>query len=167
MTVKRNRITLFYLILSALFFSACGGTADPGAGTGTQPRVAAAEKYRGLDAGNGFDVYATSGVYKSVDSFTFFLKEHTEDVSPLFAPPSGYFDFDRDGVSGDVMKEILSEYGVGRDDVHVVLFVPPTSSYIPEYLIFKYGQSVEEKQKPYVDAILDRLFGPAESGTAD
>ncbi|MBO7400279.1 MAG: hypothetical protein J6U75_03625 [Clostridia bacterium] len=107
--------------------------------------------YSELNAENGLDVIVWQ---MSAGSYSFGLMEHSET-------PRGQLDPELRnliGVNAEQMKQILSSYSAGEDDVTVVVWQNPLSSYLPECYIDMGGEDMEAKKRAYVDNICKMLF---------
>ncbi len=107
-------------------------------------------QYFDLDAANGLDVY----VWQMAENrYSFGVLPHSDthrDSSELL---------DLRGTGADAMRQILSTYHLDENDIHIIPWQNPISSYIGEQWIAADGESIEEKQANYVDTIEDMLFG--------
>lgn len=66
------------------------------------------------------------------------------------------------GVSADQMKAILSTYDIDEDEISIIPFQHPLSSYLGEYWAMQNGESqssVAARQQTYIDSIREMLFG--------
>lgn len=57
------------------------------------------------------------------------------------------------------MRQILSTYNIDENDIHIIPWQNPFSSYLGEYGIIHEGESVEEKHEYYRELFRDMLFG--------
>lgn len=110
-------------------------------------------EYFGLDASNGLDLYVCQF---APESYYFMLFEHSDSyltVMDLLSMKS---------LKGaDSMRLILNSYDITREDVNVIPFQHPLSSYLGSHQIIPAGGSpvdLEEKQAAYKEMILDMLF---------
>lgn len=108
-------------------------------------------EYFGLDASQGLDVY----VYQMAkNSYSFVLLPHS-------ATPRDWMSSElRDihGVSAAQMRTILSIYPVDQDEIYVIPWQNPYSSYIGEYWIVREGEDLEAKRAAYVENLRKMLF---------
>lgn len=114
-----------------------GGT-DPNKLTEAQASlVSSYPEYFGLDSSAGLDVYVWQ---MAESSYSFGLLPHSEHERDSF---------DRElcelrGTNTDQMRIILSTYNIDEDDIHVILWQHPLSSYLAEWQIIREGESTEE-----------------------
>jgi hypothetical protein len=74
------------------------------------------------------------------------------------------------GASIAEMRAILSTYGIDEEDVYIIPWQNPVSSYIAEYWISQKDEDpavVEKRKQAYIDGIRQMLFGTAQSGSYD
>ena len=110
-------------------------------------------QYFGLDASNGLDVYVWQ---MAKNSYRFGLLTHDEGrdwkSEELFALR---------GVSYQNMREILSTYNIDEEEIYIVPWFYPLSSYIGDYFVAEKDETAEEveaKRKAYVDYVREMLF---------
>ena len=68
------------------------------------------------------------------------------------------------------MRAILSTYDIAEENVSVIPWQNPVSSYIAEYWISQEGEdsaAAEQRKQAYVEGIRQMLFGGAQSGSLD
>lgn len=159
--MKRFVALLAALLLIFAFFSACEKQSNYGETDRSklnEEQAALLEEYPeyfGLDASGGLDVVVCQF---GEMSYSFGLLEHSE--------------VERDWMSeelmglrltnADQMKIILSTYELYHDDIHIVPYQNPLSSYIPEYWIVLDGESddaVNARREAYIENIREMLFG--------
>ncbi|MBR3415937.1 MAG: hypothetical protein IKH09_04510 [Clostridia bacterium] len=112
-------------------------------------------EYFGLDASGGLDVIVWQ---MSEDNWNFALLEHIDAERDWLDPE--LLDLGTKGVDAATMREILSTYNVGEDDIHIVPWQNPISSYIP--LVFTDDVTEEERAEMterYIEEIREMLFG--------
>ena len=115
-------------------------------------------EYYNLDASNGLDVYVWQMAQRI---YSFGVLPHSEqpreplDEELLKMP----------GVSYDIMAHILWSYDIAEEDIHIIPWQNPISSYIPEYWVYTEGETEAEhtaKQAKYIETIryllLDYLY---------
>ena len=74
------------------------------------------------------------------------------------------------GASIAEMRAILSTYDIDEEDVYIIPWQNPVSSYIAEYWISQKDEDpavVEKRKQAYIDGIRQMLFGTAQSGSYD
>lgn len=107
-------------------------------------------QYFDLDAANGLDVYVWQ---MAENSYWFGVLPHSDihrDWSELL---------ELRGTGVDAMRQILSTYHLDKNDIHIIPWQNPISSYIGEQWIAADGESIEEKQANYIDTVEGMLFG--------
>ena len=112
-------------------------------------------EYFGLDASGGLDVIVWQ---MSEDNWNFALLEHIDAERDW--PDHELMDLSTKGVDAASMREILSTYNVGEDDIHIVPWQNPISSYIP--LVFTDDMTEEERAEMterYIEEIREMLLG--------
>ena len=140
-----------------------GTEQDPNLPSPQQSQLLAAKypEYFGLDASNGLDVYVWQ---MAQDSYSFGLLPHSaadrDDTSPELLEL-----MNQKGASALEMRQILATYQVDEQDVCIIPWQNPLSSYIGEYWLLSDGENREEKQARYVNAIADMLFGKQEAAS--
>lgn len=66
------------------------------------------------------------------------------------------------------MRYILAAYALDPDDIHVIPWQNPISSYIPEcWIVTENGESPEEKQAQYIETVRAMLLGDGDAPTLD
>ena len=112
-------------------------------------------EYFDLDASGGLDVI----VWQLGDhGYHFCLLEHSETERDWLDPE--LLILSTKGVDAAQMRQILSTYNVGEDDIHIIPWQNPISSYIP--LVFTDDMTEEEKAEMterYIEDIRELLFG--------
>ena len=111
-------------------------------------------EYFGLDASNGLDVYVCQF---APENYHFYLFEHSDTMI-------SWIDMSSMGGSTDdaSMRLILDTYDVTREDITVVPFQHPLSSYITHINLIPEGEAPEDtaaRRNAYKEKILDMLFG--------
>ena len=130
----------------------CAG-GDVSAAFDLQPLRAQYPEYFDLDASTGLDVYVWQ---MSPDSYYFGLLPHT--ASPRDSTAQELLALR--GASSEQMRYILAAYALDPDDIHVIPWQNPISSYIPEcWIVTENGESLEEKQAQYIQTVSTMLFG--------
>lgn len=109
-------------------------------------------QYFDLDATNGLDVYVWQ---MAGNSYSFGVLPHSDTQRDWISSEL----LDLRGTGVDAMRQILSTYHLAENDIHIIPWQNPISSYIGEQWIVTDGESIEEKQAKYVDTIRGMLFG--------
>ena len=112
-------------------------------------------EYFGLDASGGLDVLVWQ---LSEDNWNFALLEHSDAERDRLDPE--LWDLGTKGVDAAQMREILSTYNVGEDDIRIIPWQNPISSYIP--LVFTDDMTEEEMAdmtERYIEGVREMLFG--------
>ena len=130
----------------------CAG-GDVSAAIDLQPLRAQYPEYFDLDASTGLDVYVWQ---MAPDSYYFGLLPHA--ASPRDSTAQELLALR--GASSEQMRYILAAYALDPDDIHVIPWQNPISSYIPEcWIVTENGESLEEKQAQYIQTVSAMLFG--------
>ena len=130
----------------------CAG-GDVSAAFDLQPLRAQYPEYFDLDASAGLDVYVWQ---MAPDSYYFGLLPHA--ASPRDSTAQELLALR--GASSEQMRYILAAYALDPDDIHVIPWQNPISSYIPEcWIVTENGESLEEKQAQYIETVSAMLFG--------
>lgn len=130
----------------------CAG-GDVSAAFDLQPLRAQYPEYFDLDASAGLDVYVWQ---MTPDSYYFGLLPHA--ASPRDSTAQELLALR--GASSEQMRYILAAYALDPDDIHVIPWQNPISSYIPEcWIVTENGESLEEKQAQYIQTVSAMLFG--------
>ena len=134
----------------------CAG-GDVSAAFDLQPLRAQYPEYFDLDASTGLDVYVWQ---MSPDSYYFGLLPHT--ASPRDSTAQELLALR--GASSEQMWYILAAYALDPDDIHVIPWQNPISSYIPAcWIVTENGESLEEKQAQYIETVSTMLFGEGDT----
>ena len=107
--------------------------------------------YFGLEATDGLDVYVWQ---MAGNSYSFGLKPHSKNHQEYLF--DGWMDLK--GISAAEMQEILATYPVEEEDIHIILWQHPLSSYLPEYCVVTEGENQEQKIAEYTEKIRQMLF---------
>ena len=151
----------FSLVLALVLLIGCLGCAktenrgetDPERLTGEQALLMEQyPEYFGLDASGGLDVYVWQFAEKH---FSFGLLPHAE--SSLYWLADDVMNLR--GVSADTMRAILATYDIDGDDIYVIPWQNPLSSYLCEWQIVLEGEDGEAKKQTYVENVRDMLWG--------
>lgn len=130
----------------------CAG-GDVSAAFDLQPLRAQYPEYFDLDASAGLDVYVWQ---MAPDSYYFGLLPHA--ASPRDSTAQELLALR--GASSEQIRYILAAYALDPDDIHVIPWQNPISSYIPEcWIVTENGESLEEKQAQYIQTVSAMLFG--------
>ena len=81
----------------------------------------------GLDASNGLDVLVWQ---MAKGSYSFALRPHTDEASEVYSSML----MGSRGVNAAEMREILSTYNVSEDEIYIVPWQNPVSSYVSDYV---------------------------------
>ena len=112
-------------------------------------------EYFGLDPVNGLDVIVWQ---MAPSSYSFGLLEHSE--TPRDCIDKDLFNLTKvGGVSAEQMREILATYAVSEDEVYIIPWQNPISSYLPEFCINRGGEDMDAKTEAYIADIREMLFG--------
>lgn len=134
----------------------CAG-GDVSAAFDLQPLRVQYPEYFDLDASAGLDVYVWQ---MGPDSYYFGLLPHT--ASPRDSTAQELLALR--GASSEQMRYILAAYALDPDDIHVIPWQNPISSYIPEcWIVTENGESLEEKQAQYIETVSAMLFGEGDT----
>ena len=134
----------------------CAG-GDVSAAFDLQPLRVQYPEYFDLDASAGLDVYVWQ---MAPDSYYFGLLPHT--ASPRDSTAQELLALR--GASSEQMRYILAAYALDPDDIHVIPWQNPISSYIPEcWIVTENGESLEEKQAQYIQTVSAMLFGEGDT----
>lgn len=134
----------------------CAG-GDVSAAFDLQPLRVQYPEYFDLDASAGLDVYVWQ---MAPDSYYFGLLPHT--ASPRDSTAQELLALR--GASSEQMRCILAAYALDPDDIHVIPWQNPISSYIPEcWIVTENGESLEEKQAQYIETVSAMLFGEGDT----
>ena len=134
----------------------CAG-GDVSAAFDLQPLRVQYPEYFDLDASAGLDVYVWQ---MAPDSYYFGLLPHT--ASPRDSTAQELLALR--GASSEQMRYILAAYALDPDDIHVIPWQNPISSYIPEcWIVTENGESLEEKQAQYIETVSAMLFGEGDT----
>lgn len=134
----------------------CAG-GDVSAAFDLQPLRAQYPEYFDLDASAGLDVYVWQ---MAPGSYYFGLLPHT--ASPRDSTAQELLALR--GASSEQMRYILAAYALDPDDIHIIPWQNPISSYIPEcWIVTENGESLEEKQAQYIETVSAMLFGEGDT----
>ena len=134
----------------------CAG-GDVSAAFDLQPLRVQYPEYFDLDASAGLDVYVWQ---MAPDSYYFGLLPHA--ASPRDSTAQELLALR--GASSEQMRYILAAYALDPDDIHVIPWQNPISSYIPEcWIVTENGESLEEKQAQYIETVSAMLFGEGDT----
>lgn len=134
----------------------CAG-GDVSAAFDLQPLRVQYPEYFDLDASAGLDVYVWQ---MAPDRYYFGLLPHT--ASPRDSTAQELLALR--GASSEQMRYILAAYALDPDDIHVIPWQNPISSYIPEcWIVTENGESLEEKQAQYIETVSAMLFGEGDT----
>ena len=138
----------------------CAG-GDVSAAIDLQPLRAQYPEYFDLDASAGLDVYVWQ---MAPESYSFGLLPHT--AAPRDSTARELLALR--GASSEQMRYILAAYPLAPEDIHVIAWQNPISSYIPEcWIVTENGESLEEKQAQYIETVRAMLLGDGDAPTLD
>ncbi len=108
-------------------------------------------EYFGLDSSEGLDVY----VWQMAENhYSFGVLSHSEPMRDWLSDDL----INLKGVSVGNMREILATYDIDEDDINVIPWQNPISSYIGDYWIISDGEDIDAKRNAYVESIRAMLF---------
>ena len=111
-------------------------------------------EYFGLDASKGLDVYVWQ---MAKNSYSFGLLPHAEQGRDWIAHEL----MNLRGTSAEEMSVILSTYNIDEDDIYIIPWQNPVSSYLAEWQIIgedEDADDLETKRQAYVESIRAMLF---------
>ena len=108
-------------------------------------------EYFNLNHSNGLDVYVWQ---MAKDHYSFGLLPHSETQREWISAEL----MNLKGISVKDMRLILNTYGLARDDIHVIPWQNPLSSYLGDYWIVTNGEDMDQKRSDYVQNLCDMLF---------
>ena len=108
-------------------------------------------EYFGLDASDGLDVYVWQF---AKESFSFGILPHTKDGREWLSDAL----MNLRGVNADTMRTILATYDVDEDDIYIIPWQNPLSSYLCSWQIVLEDEDGEAKKQDYVDYVRDMLL---------
>lgn len=109
-------------------------------------------EYFGLDPVNGLDVIVWQ---MAPSSYSFGLLEHSDTERDWISREL----MDLKGVSAEQLREILATYAISEDEVHIIPWQNPISSYLPTYCINYGSEDMDAKTEAYIAVIREMLFG--------
>ena len=108
-------------------------------------------EYFNLNHSKGLDVY----VWQMANNhYSFGLMPHSETQRDWISEDL----MNLKGINAEEMRLILSTYGIPQDEIYVIPWQNPLSSYIGEYWIITDGEDIEQKRNAYVQNLRDMLF---------
>lgn len=110
-------------------------------------------EYFGLDASDGFDVYVWQ---MAKNSYSFGLLPHAEQGRDWISEEL----LNLRGTSAEEMSVILSTYSIDEDDIYIIPWQNPISSYLAEWQIVAEGEDTEDlnaKRQAYVEYVRQML----------
>ena len=150
----------FWFVLALLLLIGCLGCAKDQSRGETDPQkltekqialMAQYPEYFGLGAAGGLDVY----VWQFAEAhFSFGLLPHAESGRDWLS--NGVMNLR--GVDADAMRAILATYIIDEDDIHVIPWQNPLSSYLGSWQIVLEGEDGEAKKQDYVDHVRNMLL---------
>ena len=109
-------------------------------------------QYFDLDVSNGLDVYVWQ---MGENYYSFGLLPHVEPQRDKFSTEL----LSLQETDAKEMRQILSTYDIDENDISIIPWYNPISSYLGDYGIIYEGESIEEKQEYYRGLFRDMLFG--------
>lgn len=106
--------------------------------------------YTSFDASNGLDVYVWQ---MAAGSYDFAVMPHEEDHD------LSVYMFGMPGVNAASMRQILAAYDIDDDDVYIVPWQNPISSYIGDFWLRMQGEDGTAQQNMYIAIIRDMILG--------
>lgn len=156
---------IFFLFLAVLFaFTGCVdgnncGETDAGKLSKQQNDLMKTHpEYFGLNASNGLDVI----VWHMSPDYEFGLLEHSDKARNWVSEEL----MGLRGVDAEKMKTILSTYHIKAEDIYIVPWQNPISSYLPEWCIRLEGEDEEarkDRERAYIEKIRELLFSDMDS----
>lgn len=107
--------------------------------------------YFGLNAAKGLDVYVWQ---MSGGRYSLGLQPHSAEKMDMWSREL----MDMKEATPEQMRQILATYAIEPEDVTVVLWQHPFSSYLPDYCIVEEGEDPESKAEDYAKTIRQTLF---------
>ena len=108
-------------------------------------------KYFGLDDSEGLDVYVWQ---MAKNSYSFGLLPRDEQGRDWLAHEL----LNLRGTSAEEMSVILSTYNIDENDIYIIPWQNPVSSYLGEWQIVSDTEDLEAKRQAYIDYIRQMLF---------
>lgn len=109
-------------------------------------------EYFGLDPAKGLDVIVWQ---MAPSSYSFGLLEHSETQRDWISRELMALK----GVSAEQMREILATYAVPEEEIYIIPWQNPISSYLPAYCVNYGGEDMDAKGEAYIAEIRGMLFG--------
>ncbi len=100
-------------------------------------------EYCHLDASNGLDIYVWQ---MTKNSYSFGLRETGKEAEFLDL-------MSMKGAGAEEMKIIVESYGLDREDIHIIPWQNPISSYIGEYWLVGSETDIETVRKEYLNRV--------------
>ena len=110
-------------------------------------------EYFGLDASKGLDVYVWQ---MAKNSYSFGLLPHAEQGRDWIAHEL----LNLRGASAEEMSVIISKYNIDEDDIYIIPWQNPISSYLAEWQIIEEGEDTDDlnvKRQAYIEHIRQML----------
>lgn len=111
-------------------------------------------EYFGLNATNGLDVIVWQ---MSQNGYSFGLLESDENRHTDEGIWMSYMSLR--SARAEEMRIILSTYDIDREDITIVPWYNPVSSYIADYFTCREDEDSAEKKREYINLINNKLFG--------
>ena len=113
-------------------------------------------EYFGLDYSNGLDVYVWQ---MAKNSYSFGLLTHPETPREWICDETMAL-MNKGNLNAAQMRAILSTYPVGEEDIYIVPWQNPLSSYIGDWQFIEPGKDMEAVRTAYLETVRQMLFGP-------
>ncbi len=116
-------------------------------------------EYFGLDDSNGLDVYVWQ---MAKNRYSFGLLSHPATPREWICDET--MTLINGGVDAEGMRAILSTYSVREEDIYIIPWQNPLSSYLGDWQIVEEGKNMEDARKKYVENVRQMLFGAHSKG---
>jgi hypothetical protein len=113
-------------------------------------------EYFGLDVSSGLDVYVWQ---MAKNSYSFGLLTHPETPREWICDETMML-MNKGNLNAAQMRVILSTYPIGEEDIYIVPWQNPLSSYLGDWQIIEPGKDMEAVRKAYIESVRQMLFGP-------
>lgn len=108
-------------------------------------------EFFGLDASGGLNVY----VWQMAEhSYSFGLLPHSEQPREWLSDDLVHLS----GVNAENMREILATYNISEEDIYVIPWQNPLSSYIASCWVIYEGDDMDAKRAAYIEDLRAMLF---------
>lgn len=117
-------------------------------------------EYFGLDYSNGLDVYVWQ---MAKNSYSFGLLPHPEAPREWICDETMML-MNKGNLNAAQMRAILSTYPVGEEDIYIIPWQNPLSSYLGNWQIIEEGKDMDAVRQAYIESVRQMLFGPQTNG---